>query len=214
MAAVSFARRWADAYKLAWESGEAAAAAALYRDDCVFRSAPFRERETPLATTPRVFPEARAEDVRFGEPIEEGDRAAVEWWATLVLPDGEEHAIAGCSVLRFDDQGLVAEARDHWHMEPGRRPPPHRWGRGGAAAPAVAFADSSIVVLALPQLYGRFNTTIEGVSWVVTAYNLAVAVAALVLVLFVHRLNASWVLGAGLVVFLAASIACAASQSL
>jgi predicted MFS family arabinose efflux permease len=83
-----------------------------------------------------------------------------------------------------------------------------------AAAVAVAFADSSIVVLALPELYGRFHTSIEGVSWVVTAYNLAVAVAALVLVLLVHRLNASWVLGAGLVVFLAASIACAAAQSL
>jgi predicted MFS family arabinose efflux permease len=83
-----------------------------------------------------------------------------------------------------------------------------------AAAVAVAFADSSIVVLALPELYTRFNTSIEGVSWVVTAYNLAVAVAALVLVLFVQRLNASWVLGAGLVVFLAGSIACASSQNL
>ena len=83
-----------------------------------------------------------------------------------------------------------------------------------AAAVAVAFADSSIVVLALPELYGRFNTSIEGVSWVVTAYNLAVALAALALVLFVHRLNASWVLAGGLVVFLAASIACASAQSL
>jgi len=83
-----------------------------------------------------------------------------------------------------------------------------------AAAVAVAFADSSIVVLALPQLYTKFHTSIEGVSWVVTAYNLAVAVAALVLVLLVHGLNASWVLGAGLITFLAASIACAAAQSL
>ncbi|HSC49188.1 MAG TPA: MFS transporter [Gaiellaceae bacterium] len=83
-----------------------------------------------------------------------------------------------------------------------------------AAAVAVAFADSSIVVLALPELYGRFNTSIEGVSWVVTAYNLAVAVSALALVLLVHRLNAGLVLGGGLVVFLAASIAAAASQSL
>jgi len=91
--------------------------------------------------------------------------------------------------------------------------------RRGLSAPltvavAVAFADSSIVVLALPELYGRFHTSIEGVSWVVTAYNLAVALAALALVLLVHRLNASLVLGAGLVVFLAASIACASAQGL
>src|SRR5438093_1110437 len=82
------------------------------------------------------------------------------------------------------------------------------------AAVAIAFADSSIVVLALPELYGRFDATIQGVSWVVTAYNAAVAVAALALVLFVHRLNAGAVAAAGLGVFLAASIACAAAQSL
>jgi MFS family permease len=49
---------------------------------------------------------------------------------------------------------------------------------------------------------------------VVTAYNVAVAVAALGLVLLVHRVNAARVLGAGLVVFLGASIACAAAGSL
>ena len=83
-----------------------------------------------------------------------------------------------------------------------------------AAAVAVAFADSSIVVLALPDLYGRFQTTIEGVSWVVTAYNAAVAATALLLVLLVHRFRAAYVLGGGLVLFLAASIACAAANSL
>lgn len=65
---MSFARRWADGYKLAWEAGDPKAAAALYAPDCVFRSAPFREPEPPLSYTTRVFPEARAEHVRFGEP--------------------------------------------------------------------------------------------------------------------------------------------------
>src|SRR5947208_5728601 len=83
-----------------------------------------------------------------------------------------------------------------------------------AAAVAIAFADSSIVVLALPQLYGRFHTSIEGVSWVLTAYNVAVAVAALALVLFVHRLAAKYVLASGLVLFLAASVACSSAGSL
>jgi MFS family permease len=89
-------------------------------------------------------------------------------------------------------------------------------GRSAAltAAVAVAFADSSIVVLALPELYGRFDTTIEAVSWVVTAYNLAVAVTALLVLLFVHRLRSAVLLGVGLGLFLAASIACAAAQSL
>jgi len=126
---VSFARRWAERYRVAWEAGDPEAAAALYATDCVFRSAPFRDPEPPLSYTRRVFPEARAEDVRFGEPIEEGERAAVEWWATLALADGEEQVLAGCSVLRFDDEGLVVEARDYWHGEPGRREPHETWGR-------------------------------------------------------------------------------------
>jgi MFS family permease len=83
-----------------------------------------------------------------------------------------------------------------------------------AAAVAIAFADSSIVVLALPQLYGELHASITGVAWVVTAYNAAVALAALALVLFVHRLDAARVLAVGLVVFLVASVACSLAASL
>jgi MFS family permease len=83
-----------------------------------------------------------------------------------------------------------------------------------AAIVGLAFADSSIVVLALPQLYGQFHTSIEGVSWVLTAYNIAVAVASLALVLFVHRVNGKLVLAAGLVLFFAASIASSAAGGL
>ena len=61
-----------------------------------------------------------------------------------------------------------------------------------AAAVAVAFADSSIVVLALPELYGAFNTSLVGVSWVITSYNLVVAVCALALVPLVKRMNVAW----------------------
>jgi predicted MFS family arabinose efflux permease len=83
-----------------------------------------------------------------------------------------------------------------------------------AAAVAVAFADSSIVVLALPELYSEFNTSIEGIAWVITAYNAVVAVVALALVLLVHRFRATIVLAAGLTVFLGASIACSVASSL
>jgi predicted MFS family arabinose efflux permease len=83
-----------------------------------------------------------------------------------------------------------------------------------AAIVAIAFADSSIVVLGLPQLYVRFETSITGVAWVVTSYNAAVAVTALGLVFLVHRFRAAVVLAAGLVLFLAATIACALAQSL
>jgi hypothetical protein len=83
-----------------------------------------------------------------------------------------------------------------------------------AAIVAVAFADSSIVVLALPQLYTRFETSITGVAWVVTSYNAAVAVAALALVFVVHRFRPRLVFASGLVLFIAATVACALAQSL
>src|ERR1700757_4791583 len=83
-----------------------------------------------------------------------------------------------------------------------------------AVAVAIAFADSSVVVLALPDLYARFHTAIEGVAWVVTAYNVAVAVVALALVLVVHRASALRVFVAGSVTFVVASVGCASAGSL
>ena len=83
-----------------------------------------------------------------------------------------------------------------------------------AAIVAIAFADSSIVVLGLPQLYTEFETSITGVSWIVTAYNAAVAVTALALVFLVHRFRARVAFGAGVLLFLAATIACASAQAL
>jgi MFS family permease len=79
---------------------------------------------------------------------------------------------------------------------------------------AVAFADSSIVVLALPELFIELQTTIVGISWVVTAYNLAVVVGAFGLLLVVRRVRPATLALAGLALFLAASISCAASNSL
>jgi len=83
-----------------------------------------------------------------------------------------------------------------------------------AASVAVAFADSSIVVLALPALYTDFHTSLIGVSWVITSYNLVVFVAAFALVPFTRRLHVRLVTRAGLVLFTAGSIGCAASVDL
>ena len=83
-----------------------------------------------------------------------------------------------------------------------------------AAAVAVAFADSSIVVLALPDLYSRFNTSIVGVSWVITSYNLVLAVCALALVPVVRRVKVANLSRAGLLVFCGGSVASAVSGSL
>ena len=76
------------------------------------------------------------------------------------------------------------------------------------AAVAVAFADSSIVVLALPDLLKEYDSSIAGVSWVVTAYNLLLALASLALVRLASRVEERRLVLSGLVLFLAASLAC------
>jgi MFS family permease len=83
-----------------------------------------------------------------------------------------------------------------------------------AASVAVAFADSSIVVLALPELYLELDTSIVGISWVITSYNLVVFLATLLLLPVVRRVRPAPLVLAGLAVFLAASIACALSDGL
>ena len=83
-----------------------------------------------------------------------------------------------------------------------------------ATGVAVAFADSSIVVLALPDLYGEFDTTLVGVSWVISSYNLVVAVGAFCLVPFARRLRPRPTGIVGVAIFAVGSAGCAASWTL
>jgi len=83
------------------------------------------------------------------------------------------------------------------------------------AAVAVAFADSSIVVLALPELLRQFDVSITGVAWVVSAYNLSLAVVALAYTRsrWSARLPAARAARVGALVFLVASLGCAAAPA-
>jgi ketosteroid isomerase-like protein len=125
------AKRWAEGWKRGWETHDADGIAALYAEDAVDYSAPFRPpnagREGVRAYAEWAFAAETDQQVWFGEPVEEGDRAVVEWWATR-LEDGRESTLAGCTVLRFGADGLVAESRNYWHEEKGRRTPPEGWG--------------------------------------------------------------------------------------
>jgi predicted MFS family arabinose efflux permease len=81
-------------------------------------------------------------------------------------------------------------------------------------AVGLAFADASIVVLALPRIYARFDTTIVGVSWVLTAYAVIVTVVALG-VAAAHRWMRPLVLVVtGLGIFALASVLCGFADSL
>jgi hypothetical protein len=59
----------------------------------------------------------------FAEPQVDGESAAVEYWAVIHTKDGPM-TISGCTVLRFDESGLVAEARDYSDVKEGHHAPP------------------------------------------------------------------------------------------
>ena len=44
----------------------------------------------------------------------------MDWWAAITSVDGSVETIAGTSLLRFVDDGLVVEQRDAWAAIPGR----------------------------------------------------------------------------------------------
>jgi SnoaL-like domain len=106
---------------------------ALYADGAVFLTSPFREAKVgPEGVREYVewaFADEADADVRFGEPVVAGERAAVEWWAMSRSIGGENSTLAGVSLLRFDSAGRVSDQYDYWHEEPGRREPHEHFGR-------------------------------------------------------------------------------------
>ena len=79
-------------------------------------------------------------------------------------------------------------------------------------AVGLALADSSIVTLALPEILGRFDVGITTVAWVLTSFNLVLALVAVPAALVArHRPRRSFVAGAA--VFAAASLACGLAGS-
>jgi ketosteroid isomerase-like protein len=114
------ARRWAEVWAASWPAADVEAVSALYADQAVFYSAPFRNRQAPRDYVAWAFDEQAEAECRFGEPVVDGDRAAVDWWAVMTSKDGSVESIAGTSLLRFDASGLVVEQRDVWAIEAGR----------------------------------------------------------------------------------------------
>jgi hypothetical protein len=115
------ARRWADVWSRAWPVADVAAIAALYTENAVFYSHPFRDRQPAEEYAAWAFSDQASAECRFGEPVAAGDRAAVDWWAVITDHDGSDQTVAGTSLLRFRDDGLVVEQRDAWAEAAGRR---------------------------------------------------------------------------------------------
>jgi len=75
-------------------------------------------------------------------------------------------------------------------------------------------ADSSVVVLALPQIYRELGTSVAGVTWVLVSFNLVMALAAVPAAHIARRVGPGRAAAVGLAVFAGASLACGASSTL
>jgi predicted MFS family arabinose efflux permease len=75
-------------------------------------------------------------------------------------------------------------------------------------AVGLVLADSSVVVLALPEIYRELDVSVSAVTWVLVAFNLVLAAAAVPVALATSSVSPARITVAGLVVFAAASLAC------
>jgi hypothetical protein len=126
------ARRWVETWRENWPANKPEPIAALYAEGGTYGTAPFREPYVgPAGAMSYLVPVLEAQkEVRawFGEPIVDGDRAAVQWWATALEPDGRL-TYAGVSILRFNSDGLVVDEWDAWNVDESEREPTPGWGR-------------------------------------------------------------------------------------
>ena len=115
--------RWIRNYTKAWLKKDAKAIASLFTEDATYHSHPFRPmthgRKSILDYTLGALDVGQVYEVRFGKPVVEGSRAAVEYWTTM-KEKVEDVTLAGCVMLRFAKSGLCKELHDYWVLQTGR----------------------------------------------------------------------------------------------
>ena len=123
--------RWVRNYTKAWLKKDAKAITSLFTEDATYHSHPFRPvtqgRKSILDYTLGALDVGQVYEVRFGKPVVEGSRAAVEYWTTM-KEKVEDVTLAGCVMLHFAKNGLCKELHDYWVLQSGKVPTSPKWG--------------------------------------------------------------------------------------
>ncbi|PZG51503.1 hypothetical protein C1I98_08375 [Spongiactinospora gelatinilytica] len=118
------ALRFTGTWRRGWAEHDVEAIIALYAQDAVHRSMPFRPEHRGRAAIEEYirwsFADETPVSVEFGTPLVDGDTAAAEF-KVRSLDDGEPVTLAGCVFARFGADGLAVETRDYWHTTQGHR---------------------------------------------------------------------------------------------
>jgi hypothetical protein len=130
---------WLDGYRRAWEQADSPAVLGLFTTDASYRSHPLRPahigHDGVAAYWGRATADQRDVRVRFGDPVVDGDRVAVEWWTTMTA-GGAPATLAGCLLLAFAGDGRCRALRECWHEAEEVLDPPRDWGRIAGPDPA------------------------------------------------------------------------------
>jgi hypothetical protein len=123
------ASRWIDAWARGWATHDVELIGSVYAEGALHLSSPFREPRPPAEYAAWAFADEESAEVWFAEPVVQGDRAAVAWWAVSHGADGRDTTLAGVSTIVFGPDGLVVDQRDYWNLaEDTATAPPEGWG--------------------------------------------------------------------------------------
>ena len=135
--------RWMAKFVDAWQRKDGHAAAALFTPDAVFHAIPgvakqmFTGHEEIRRYWERVAQPQSDVEVLLGEPLIQGDTAAVEMWVTLrntkTNPDdGHWITLIETNILDFAEDGRCRRCVEYFNVRMGRLEPPPGWGHRSA----------------------------------------------------------------------------------
>jgi hypothetical protein len=123
--------QWLAAYRTAWLTRDADAAAALFTADATYTEQPYQDAFVGSAGVRDYWARVTATqsniEMTYGSLITVGNRTAVEWWTTLTNA-GTPITLAGTFMLTFDESGLCRSLREYWQYLEGTKKPAAGWG--------------------------------------------------------------------------------------
>jgi SnoaL-like domain len=121
---------WMRALRSAWMDADPTAFGELFTEDALYQAHPFEE---PLRGRVAIIDYWLHEtsgredvEVRLSEPLLDGDRASVEWWA-VSKTESAETTDAGCLVLDFTGK-RCSKLHEYWMLADHRVRLPENWG--------------------------------------------------------------------------------------
>lgn len=128
---VTAVERWAEAYRVAWQTRDAEAAATLFSEDATYRDNIYEEPHRGRAGVTSYWSGVTASQsdvsVRMGKPFVDGGRAVVEFWTTMRIEDAPM-TLGGALLLHFNEDGMCTSLREYYSFTEDRHEPPAEWG--------------------------------------------------------------------------------------